>query len=227
MSDSESNALISTPVVVGIAGCSGSGKTSLARALAASLGGTHFPLDHYYRDLGHLPLEERCQQDFDHPSMLEAELLTSHIAALASGRGIERPLYDFATHTRVRNQTEYIAPGRFVLVDGIFALHYDALRSLYGLSVYVEAPDDVCYQRRLARDVRERGRSPESVAGQYAKTVRPMAEMFVRPSAAHADLIVDGTSSLDWSLEQVLSQLQKRQLLASDVRQGVRRAKKP
>ena len=168
MSDSESNALIPRPVVVGIVGCSGSGKTSLARALAASLDGTHFPLDHYYRDLGHLPLEERCQQDFDHPRMLEAELLTSHIATLASGRGIERPLYDFETHTRVRNQTEYIAPGRFILVDGIFALHYDALRSLYGLSIYVDTPDDVCYQRRLARDVRERGRSPESVAAQYA-----------------------------------------------------------
>ena len=209
------------PVVVGIAGCSGSGKTSLARALAASLDGTHFPLDHYYRDLGHLPLEERCQQDFDHPSMLEAELLTSHIAALASGSGIERPLYDFATHTRVRNQTEHIAPDRYLLVDGIFALHYDTLRSLYGLSIYVEAPDDVCYQRRLARDVRERGRTPESVAAQYAKTVRPMAEKFVRPSAAYSDLIVDGTSSLDWSLEQVLSQLHQRQLVANPVHRGI------
>jgi uridine kinase len=214
MSDFASYSLPFPPVVVGIAGCSGSGKTTLALELARSLEGTHFPLDHYYRDLSHLPQEQRCEQDFDHPAMLETELLTTHIATLASGSGIDRPVYDFATHTRLHHVTEHILPGRFLLVDGIFALHYDSLRPLYSLRIYVEAPDDVCYQRRLTRDVRERGRTPESVAAQYAKTVRPMAETFVRPSARYADITVDGTTSLDWSVEQVLKQLHERNLLA-------------
>ncbi|HVJ08221.1 MAG TPA: uridine kinase [Acidisarcina sp.] len=201
------------PVVIGIAGCSGSGKTTLALELSRTLGGTHFPLDHYYRDLGHLPLEQRCLQDFDHPDTLESELIVAHVAELAAGRGIDRPVYDFATHTRTPHRTERIVPGRLVLVEGIFALHYKALLPLYSLRVYVEAPDEVCYRRRLARDVCERGRTPESVAAQYASTVRPMAERFVRPSAQYADQIVDGTRSLDLSVEQVLNQLRQRNLM--------------
>ena len=202
------------PVVIGIAGCSGSGKTTLALELAREFRGTHFPLDHYYRDLGHLVFDQRSKQDFDHPDTLESELIALHVAELAAGRGIDRPVYDFATHTRIHHQTEHIAPGRLVLVDGIFALHYDALRPLYNLRVYVDAPDDLCYQRRLARDVRERGRTPECVAAQYTSTVRPMAERFVRPSAKYADTIVDGTTSLDWSVEQVLAQLRGRNLMS-------------
>jgi uridine kinase len=200
--------------VVGIAGCSGSGKTSLALELARELGGTHFPLDHYYRDLAHLPHEERSQQDFDHPDAMETALLVQHVTALAAGLHIERPVYDFANHTRLYDKTERIEPGKYLLVDGIFALHYEELRALYDLGVYVEAPYDVCFARRLARDVRERGRTAACVAEQYERTVRPMAEMFVRPSAAYADLVVDGTRSLDWSVEEVLAQLRLRDKLA-------------
>ena len=102
-----------------------------------------------------------------------------------------------------------------LLIDGILALHYEALRRLYHLSVYVDTPDEICYQRRLQRDVQDRGRTSESVRKDYEETVRPMAEQFVRPSAKYADLIVDGTSSFDWSVEQVLSALRKKQLLAA------------
>ena len=200
--------------MIGIAGCSGSGKTTLALELVREFRGTHFPLDHYYRDLRHLAFDQRCKEDFDHPNTLESQLIAAHVAELAAGRGIDRPVYDFATHTRIHHQTEHILPGPMVLVDGIFALHYDALRPLYNLRVYVDAPDDLCYQRRLARDVRERGRTPQSVAAQYASTVRPMAEMFVRPSAKYADIIVDGSKSLDWSVEQVISQLVQQNLMS-------------
>lgn len=201
------------PVIVGVAGCSGSGKTSLAQELARELEGTHFHLDHYYRDLGHLTYEERCRENFDHPDALESALLIAHIRQLASGRSISRPQYDFATHTRVPDQSVHVYEPHFLLIDGIFALHYPELRRLYDLSVYVDTPDEVCYQRRLIRDVNERGRSPGSVEQHYAETVRPMAEEFVRPSAQYADLVVDGATSLDWSVEQVLGKLRQLRLV--------------
>jgi len=203
------------PVIIGIAGCSGSGKTSLAQELARELEGTHFHLDHYYRDLSHMTYEERCRENFDHPDALQSDLLVAHIRQLAIGHSIARPQYDFATHTRIPGVTIPVYEPHFVLVDGILALHYAALRRLYDLSVYVDTPDAICYQRRLVRDVQDRGRTPECVEQHYVQTVRPMAEQFVRPSAQHADLIVDGTSSFDWSVEQVLGTLRKKQLLAA------------
>ncbi len=202
------------PVVIAIAGCSGSGKTTLAHELARELHGTHFPLDHYYRDFSHLTYEQRTLLNFDHPDTLESDLLAAHVARLSAGGQIERPRYDFATHTRVPHVTDPIGPGHLLIVEGLFALEYKRLRGFYHLGVYVDAPDAICYERRLARDVRERGRTPESVAQHYAATVRPMAEEYVRPSARFADLTVDGTTSVDWSVEQVLSAMRGRGLLS-------------
>jgi uridine kinase len=204
---------VSEPVILGVAGCSGSGKTTLAEELARELEGTHFHLDHYYLDLSHLSYEKRCEQNFDHPEMLESDLLIGHIGELAQGKTIHHPQYDFAAHTRIAGAAKRLEVDHLLIVDGIFALHYEGLRALYDLSVYVDTPDAICYQRRLARDVRERGRSSESVAAHYAGTVRPMAEEFVRPSAKHADLVVDGTESLDWSVERVFTSLKERGLL--------------
>lgn len=200
-------------VILGIAGCSGSGKTTLAEELAREMEGTHFHLDNYYRDLSHLTYEERCHQNFDHPDQIESELLIAHVTRLAGGHAIHQPQYDFTNHTRRAGIQKHFEAPRLLIVDGIFALHYDGLRSLYDLSIYVDTPDDVCYQRRLARDIRDRGRTAESVARHYAETVRPMAEQYVRPSSAHADLIVKGTESLDWSVEAVFSALSKRGIL--------------
>ena len=112
------------PVVVAIAGCSGSGKTTLAAELARTLGGVPYPLDNYYRDLGHLPLAERAQQNLDDPAMIESPLLATHIAALARGEAVERPLYDFATYVRIEGRTETVQAGAFLVVEGIFALYY-------------------------------------------------------------------------------------------------------
>ncbi len=203
------------PVVVGISGCSGSGKTTLAIELARELGGTHFPLDHYYRDLAHLPPGERMQQNFDDPEMIEVPLLAAQVAALARGEAIERPLYDFSTHTRVPGRTETMCAGAFLLVEGLFALYYPALLPLYHLRIYIDAPDEVCFERRLKRDIEQRGRTPESVRRQYEATVRPASEAYVRPSATHADLVVDGTRALDWKVERVLAELSGRGLAAN------------
>jgi uridine kinase len=192
-------------LVIGVAGCSGSGKTTLAQELARELDGIHFVTDHYYRDLTHMPFDERCRQNFDHPDQIESDLLIEQLQKLADGGVIHQPRYDFASHTRMAGVREPMGPAGCVVVDGIFALHYPGLRRLYDLSVYVDAPDEVCYARRLARDIRERGRTEASVAEHYAATVRPMAELFVRPSAQYADVTVLGTESLDWSVERVLS----------------------
>lgn len=204
---------MSSPVIVGIAGCSGSGKTTLAEELARELEGTHFHLDHYYRDLAHLSYEERCRVNFDHPDELESDLLLAHVRDLAEGHAIQVPEYDFSRHTRIQGKTKRLEVDHLLIVDGIFALYYEGLRRLYDFSVYVDAPDEVCYQRRLARDVCQRGRSAESVAAHYGDTVRPMAEQYVRPTAQYADLVVDGTASLDWSIEQLMTSLRKRGLL--------------
>jgi uridine kinase len=201
---------VSGPLVIAVAGCSGSGKTTLAEELARELEGTHFRLDDYYCDLSAMPPEERTRQNFDHPDQLEHELLIEHVRVLRAGGEVRRPRYDFATHTRLPGEGEPIGPVRMLLIDGIFALHFAELRALSDLLVFIDAPDEVCFERRLRRDVRERGRTPEAVAEHYAATVRPMAERFVRPSAEWADLVVDGTASLDWAVEQVLGTLRRR-----------------
>jgi uridine kinase len=193
--------------VIGIGGCSGSGKTTLARELATQLDATLFPLDLYYRDLSQFPLDSRAKLNFDHPDSLESELIVEHVRALAKGQTIQRPVYDFKTHTRVAGVSETVAPTGVVIVEGILALHYAELLPFYGFSIYVNAPHEVCLVRRIHRDMTERGRTEESVREQFAATARPMAELYVVPSAARASVIVEGTDALDWSVEQVLKRL--------------------
>jgi uridine kinase len=202
------------PVVLAIAGCSGSGKTTLAAELARTLDGVHFHLDNYYRDLSHLRPEERVKQNMDDPAVIESPLLAAHVAALARGESIERPLYDFATYSRIVGQTETVRAGAYLLVEGIFALYYPELLPLCHLRIYVDTPDELCFERRLKRDIEQRGRTPESVRRQYEATVRPSSLAFVRPSALNAHLIIDGAGALDWKVERVLGEMRKRGLLA-------------
>jgi len=199
--------------MLAIAGCSGSGKTTLAAELARTLGGVHFHFDNYYRDLSHMPMAERAGQNFDDPALIESPLLIQHVAALANGQAIERPLYDFATYIRIPGQTETFRPGPFVLVEGLFALYYLELLPLYQLRVYIDTPDELCFERRLKRDMEQRGRTPESVRRQYDATVRPASFAYVRPSAVHAELTVDGTGALDWKVERVMTEMRNRGLL--------------
>jgi uridine kinase len=201
------------PLVLAIAGCSGSGKTTLAAELATQLDATLFPLDLYYRDLSQFPLDTRHKCNFDHPDSLESELIVEHVRALASGETIQRPVYDFKTHSRVAGAFDTIVPKQVVIVEGILALHFDELIPLYNFSVYVNAPNEVCLKRRIHRDVKERGRTEQSVREQFDATARPMAELFVLPSAARASISVEGTDALDWSVEQILQRLQQVRLM--------------
>ncbi len=208
------NPLQNSPLILGIAGCSGSGKTTLATELQRELDAALVPLDFFYCDLAHMTYEQREQQNFDHPDSLEHTLLVEQVAALKRGAAIEAPVYDFTAHTRKPGATRHIEPQPVVIVEGILALHFAALRALYSFSVFVDAPPDVCLARRIRRDVRERGRTEASVRAQYQATARPMAEQYVLPSATHASLVVDGCEALDWSVEQVIFRLRREGLLA-------------
>ncbi|MFC5863771.1 uridine kinase [Acidicapsa dinghuensis] len=214
MSEAGTPRLPFPPVMVGISGASGSGKTTLAAELARTLGGLHFSLDTYYRDLSHLPMEERARVNFDDPAMIELPLLAGHIEALSQGKPILRPGYSFAEYIRLSEQNERIEPGPLVVVEGLFALYFSELRAFYQLSVYVDTADDLCFQRRLKRDVEERGREPESVRRQYEATVRPCGLAFVRPLADVADLSVDGADQLDFKVEQIRNTMKRRGLLS-------------
>src|ERR1700729_3871626 len=156
----------SKPLVLAIAGCSGSGKTTLARELATQLEATLFPLDLYYRDLSQFPLDTRHKLNFDHPDSLESELIIEHVRSLAKGQPIQRPVYDFKTHSRVTGAFDTIVPAQVVIVEGILALHYAELLPLYNFSIYVNAPNEICLKRRIYRDMIERGRTEQSVREQ-------------------------------------------------------------
>ena len=214
----DSGAMVHKPLMLGIAGCSGSGKTTLARELASQLDATLFPLDWYYRDLSQFPLDSRHKQNFDHPDSLESELIIEHVRALAQGETIQRPVYDFKTHSRVAGKFEEIRPKGVVIVEGILALHYPELVQCFDFSIYVNAPHDVCLARRIYRDMRERGRTEVSVREQFEAAVQPMAERYVIPSAALASVTVEGTDSLDWSVEQILERLSHAGLTPQAVR---------
>jgi uridine kinase len=189
--------------LIGIAGPSGAGKSYLARHLSEYLRAPVLSLDHYYRDLSHLALEVRAHSNFDDPSALEHDLLIAQVAQLTEGRPIAVPIYDFSMHTRTE-QTQPFEPSPFVIVEGLFTLHWPELRKLLGTRVYVEMTDDVCLQRRQERDVRERGRTPQSVLEQFRSTVAPMAERYVRPTQAHAHVVVSGSALIGEEVERVL-----------------------
>ncbi len=204
-----------SPLLVGIAGASCSGKTELARSLARYLqeDALLFALDHYYIDRSHIAEPERSHFNFDHPEALDAPLLIRDVESLKNGLSIEQPRYSFVTHSRL-DDTEPIAPRPVILIEGLFSLHWQALRDILDLRIYVETPDEECFRRRLRRDVAERGRSPESIEEQYAATVRPMAEAFVRPTAAFADLTVSGVVPIDSSVRLALNAIEVRRLQA-------------
>ncbi|MEZ4440964.1 MAG: uridine kinase [Polyangiaceae bacterium] len=197
--------------VVGIAGGSGSGKTTIARALCDALGFQHVALieqDCYYRDQSHLAKEERDRLNFDHPEAIELSLLAHHVEALAGGEPIDKPLYDFAHHVR-KVETERVEPRPVVVVEGIMVLVDEALRELMDLKIFVHTDADLRVIRRIRRDIEQRGRSFDQVRKQYYATVRPMHLAFVEPSKRHADLIVPEGGSNRVALDVLLARIQK------------------
>ena len=179
------------PLIIGIVGGTGSGKTTVARAICQVHAGQAVILDQdaYYRDLAELPLEERRRVNFDHPDAIDAELLAEHLTLLRAGHAVDKPTYDYAAHTRGR-ETVRIEPRDVVLVEGILLFADPAIRALFDIKVFVDVADDVRFIRRLLRDMAERGRTVEMVIEQYLSTVRPMHQEFVEPSKRYADIII-------------------------------------
>src|SRR5271157_2219042 len=197
------------PHIIGIAGPSSSGKTELSRQLVLKLPGTSIvSLDSYYRGMEEIPLEARKKVNFDHPDALDWELLHVHLQNMANGQAFEEPVYSFADYART-SETRRIEPSQFVIVEGLFVLYWPELRAMLDTKVYVQTDAGVCFNRRLTRDVAERGRTPESVCEQYQRTVLPSAEWFVYPTMKHADLVVSGEEPFATSTGAVLDALDK------------------
>ena len=184
--------MINSTIVIGIAGGTGSGKTSISKELLKEYGKGEVVVvqqDSYYKDLPNLSLEERQRQNFDHPDAIDVNLFHKQITDLIKGTTVEVPFYDFTTHLRSAEKIT-VSPHHVIVLEGILALHYTELRQLMDIKIYVETPADIRFIRRLSRDIKERGRTTQSVIDQYLSTVRPMHDQFVEPSKYHADVII-------------------------------------
>ena len=197
------------PIVFGVAGGTASGKTTVARSILDLVGAhrvAYLPHDAYYRDMSHLPLEKRAQQNYDHPDALESDLLARHIRDLCAGRAIQLPVYSFADYTR-KPETVTVEPAPVILVDGILIFAEPELRDLMDIKIFVDVEADIRLIRRIERDTRERGRTLSTTIFQYLDTVRPMDLEFVQPSRRYADVILPGGGQNRVAIEMVVARL--------------------
>jgi uridine kinase len=182
--------------IVGLAGASGSGKSTVAKRVASRLNGHVISMEVYSIEMNHLPLEERAKQNYDAPHAIDVTLLERHIRDYAAGHTIDAPIYDFAEHLRVSDRREHIPAKSLLIVEGILALHFAELRPNFDLSIYLEATDEVCFHRRKVRDITERGRSLDFILWQYKNTVLPAAKQYLLPSKRYADLVLDSSADI-------------------------------
>ncbi len=199
-----------TPLVIGIAGGSGSGKTTAADIILEKVGKhriAYLQHDAYYRELASLPPNQRAEVNFDHPDSLESDLMREHILQLKQWKPIEMPVYDFHTHSRT-GQTIHVAPRRVILVEGILIFADPELRSLFDVKIFVDTDSDIRFIRRLKRDIEERGRTTEMVVKQYLATVRPMHMEFVEPSKRYADVIIPEGGLNEVAMDMIIARIE-------------------
>jgi len=204
-------------MIIGICGGTGSGKTTVALKILEAVGPdsvVYLQQDSYYKDLSHLPLEQRHTINFDHPDAVDTELLIKQIEDLRAGRPIEQPVYDFTFHVR-RPETKRIEPRPIILVEGILVFENPKLRSLMDLKIYVDTADDLRFIRRLTRDISERGRTVQSVITQYLETVRPMHLEFVEPSKRYADIIIPEGGYNEVGVDLIIEKIKSRLVAVS------------
>ncbi|MEZ5422335.1 MAG: uridine kinase [Pyrinomonadaceae bacterium] len=199
-------------MIIGICGGTGSGKTTIARAIVEAVGEQNVVLveqDSYYRNLADMPLDDRHHANFDHPDAIDSDLLVNHIKRLKLGQPIEIPIYDMVTHTR-SDRVEVIEPRPVVIVEGILIFSEPRILELLDVRVFVDTPDDIRLLRRLRRDINERGRTFERTLDQYEKTIRPMHFEFVEPSKRFADVIIPEGGQTDTSIKMLCSLVRER-----------------
>lgn len=195
--------------VIGVAGGSGSGKSTVARNLIEAVAPhqiAYIQQDCYYQDLRHLSYEERCSVNFDHPDAFDDDLLLRHLDLLASGQGVDRPIYDFSNHARL-TESERVEAHRVIVVEGILVFANPALRERMDIKVFVDTDPDIRIIRRMLRDVSERGRSVDSIIAQYLKTVRPMHNEFVEPSKRFADIVIPEGGNNQVALDMLIAKV--------------------
>jgi len=198
------------PLVIGIAGGSGSGKTTVAQEILQRVGPERIAFlqhDSYYKNISGLPPNQRVDVNFDHPNSLETDLLIQHIASLRDGKPVEVPIYDFSTHSRT-GQTFTVQPRRVILVEGILIFTEATLREMFDVKIFVDTDSDIRFIRRLERDITERNRTTESVIKQYQSTVRPMHMEFVEPSKRYADIIIPEGGHNAAALDMVVARVE-------------------
>lgn len=206
---------MSAPLVLGIAGGTASGKTTVARKIHEAFASrvAFIDQDSYYRPLDHLSLEQRREVNFDHPDAFDSDLLVEHVKSLKAGKAIEKPHYDFVTSTR-QQRTATVSPADLILIEGILVLHMEQLRREMDVRIFVETEDDVRIIRRLTRDIKERGRDFDHVIHQYFQHVRPMHMAFVEPSKRWADIVVPHGGNNEIAIDMLVGAIRARLLKA-------------
>ena len=199
-----------TPLTIGVAGGTGSGKTTVANVILQKVGKDHIaylPHDAYYRELGDLPYDQKAAMNFDHPDSLETELMVEHILELKSGKPVDIPIYDFSTHSRTK-QTTRVEPHPVIVVEGILLFVDKQLRDLLDIKIFVDTDPDIRFIRRLQRDITERGRTTDMVVQQYLSTVRPMHLEFVEPSKRYANVIIPEGGLNEVAMDMVIARVE-------------------
>ena len=198
--------------IIGIAGGSGSGKSRLVKNILKEVNDNSvqvIEIDSYYKNLAHLPFEEREKNNFDHPDSIDFDLLYEDLSKVKNNLTIHSPVYDYKTHTRNENETKKIENAKVIIMEGIFALHNQKIRDLLSIKIYVDTPSDIRLLRRIKRDMNDRGRTIEGIIEQYNKTVKPMFTKYVKPSRDYADLIVPFGGKNKVSIDTIVTNIKK------------------
>jgi uridine kinase len=196
-------------ITIGVYGGTGSGKTTIVSQIVSEFPTSEIQVisqDSYYKDTSHLTFDERCALNFDHPDAIDFPLLYQHVNSLKNGENIEQPVYSFETHNRTK-ETVTVVPKKILIIEGILILNYPKLRSLFDLKIYIDADSDMRMERRVSRDISERGRTPEEVLNRYLNTLKPMHKQFIEPMKVHADITLENHQNTPLNLSELIDKI--------------------
>lgn len=196
-------------ITIGVYGGTGSGKTTIVSQIVSEFPTSEIQVisqDSYYKDTSHLTFDERCALNFDHPDAIDFPLLYQHVNSLKNGENIEQPVYSFETHNRTK-ETVTVVPKKILIIEGILILNYPKLRSLFDLKIFIDADSDMRMERRVSRDISERGRTPEEVLNRYLNTLKPMHKEFIEPMKVHADITLENHQNTPLNLSELIDKI--------------------